>query len=103
MSRTSLSHVPFTYCHAPLDSNWRQAMLVEYTTFIKNRIWDLVPRPPNTNVISGKWLYRHKFRSHASLERYMVWWVARGFDQQPGLDYLETFSPVVNRLQSSLF
>lgn len=72
------SPIPHIYCHALTDPNWRQAMLVEYNAFIKNRTWDLVPRPTCTNVISGKWLYSHKFRSDGSLDRYrpVGWLVA---------------------------
>lgn len=90
-----LSPIPTTYRQALLDPHWRQAMLSEYAAFIKNSTWDLVPRPACTNIISGKWLYRHKFRSDGQLERYKARWVARGFNQQPGLDYHDTFSPVI--------
>lgn len=95
ISTPQISPIPTSYLLALLDPNWRQALLLEYAAFIKNKTWDLVPRPPHTNIISGKWLYRHKFRSDGQLERYKARWVARGFNQQPGLYYNETFSPVV--------
>lgn len=95
ISTPQISPIPTSYLLALLDPNWRQAMLLEYAAFIKNKTWDLVPRPPHTNIISGKWLYRHKFRSDGQLESHKARWVARGFNQQPGLDYNETFSPVV--------
>ena len=55
----------------------------------------LVPCPPGTNVVTGKWLFRHKLTSDGSLDRYKARWVLRGFTQRPGVDYDETFSPVV--------
>lgn len=67
-------------------------MLVEYNAFIKNWTWELVPRTTCTNFVSGKWLYSHKFRSDGSLDRCKARWVARGFDQQPGIDYSETLA-----------
>jgi len=40
-------------------------------------------------------IFKHKFRAYGSLERYMAHWVLRGFSQRPGVDFSETFSPVV--------
>lgn len=51
--------------------------------------------PPNTNIVSGKWFYIHKLCSDGSLERYKARWSTRGFNQQSGMDYAETFSSVV--------
>ena len=62
---------------------------------MSNRTWELVPRPSNANIVSGKWLFRHKFRADGTLERYKARWVVRGFSQRPGVDFSETFSPVV--------
>jgi hypothetical protein len=47
------------------------------------------------NVISGKWIFRHKLHPDGSLARYKARWVVRGFNQQAGVDYGDTFSPVV--------
>jgi hypothetical protein len=54
-----------------------------------------VPRPFGVNVVTGKWIYRHKLLSDGSLDRYKARWVLQGFTQRPGIDYDETFSPVV--------
>ncbi|XP_037474724.1 xaa-Pro dipeptidase-like [Triticum dicoccoides] len=68
---------------------------VEYRALMENRTWRLVPRPCGTNIVTGKWLFRHKLKSDGSLERYKAHWVVRGFSQRPGVDFDETFSPVV--------
>ena len=46
-------------------------------------------------MVTGKWIFKHKFNADGSLERYKARWVLRGFSQHPGVDFLETFSPVV--------
>ncbi|WVZ81301.1 LOW QUALITY PROTEIN: hypothetical protein U9M48_028692 [Paspalum notatum var. saurae] len=55
----------------------------------------LVPKPVGANVISGKWIFRHKLNRDGSLARYKARWVVRGFKQEHGVDYEETFSPVI--------
>ena len=70
-------------------------MQVEYRALMENRTWTLVPRPRNANIVTGKWLFHHKLNSDGSLERYKARWVLRGFSQRPGVDFDETFSPVV--------
>jgi hypothetical protein len=88
------SLVPSSVRTALADPHWCRAM-EEYAALLANHTWDLVPRPPGTNVVTGKWLFRHKLTSDGSLDRYKVCWVCRGFTQRPGMDYDETFNSVV--------
>jgi hypothetical protein len=90
-----LSPVLKTFRSALVDPNWRDAMTDEFSALLSNNTWDLVPRPPGANVVIGKWIFKHKFRSDGSLERYKACWVLRGFTQRPGVDFAETFNPVV--------
>ena len=70
-------------------------MQEEFDALQRNRTWQLVPRPPRANIISGKWVFRHKTRPDGSLERYKARWVVRGFRQRAGVDFTDTFAPVV--------
>ncbi|KAK1626229.1 hypothetical protein QYE76_000544 [Lolium multiflorum] len=87
--------VPTTFRQAMQDPRWRTAMAEEHQALIDNGTWSLVPRPPQANIVTGKWIFRQKFHSDGSLARYKARWVVRGFSQRPGIDYDETFSPVV--------
>jgi hypothetical protein len=70
-------------------------MVEEHDALMKNHTWDLVPRPPRANIVTGKWIFKHKFNADGTLERYKARWVLRGFTQRPGVDFVETFSPVI--------
>jgi hypothetical protein len=67
----------------------------EYGALLSNRIWDLVPRPRGSNVVTSKWVFTHKSLSDGTFGRYKARWVLRRFTQRPGVDYDETFNPVV--------
>jgi hypothetical protein len=95
-NNTTLSPVPRSFRNALADPNWRAAMEDEFSTLLQNNTWELVPRPTQGNIVTGKWIFKHKFRVDGSLERYKARWVLRGFTQRTGIDFDETFSPVVN-------
>jgi histone deacetylase 1/2 len=90
-----LSPIPTSVREALADPNWRRAMEEEYEALLANQTWDLVPRPWGCNVVTGKWIWIIKRRANGTLEHYKARWVLRGVTQRPGVDYDETFSPVV--------
>jgi hypothetical protein len=89
------STIPSSARAALADPHWRVAMEDEYGALINNGIWELFPRSQGSNVVTGKWVFTHKLCADGTLDRYKARWVFRGFTQCPGVDYDETFSPVV--------
>lgn len=74
---------------------WKNAMSDEFNALLANGTWSLVPPTPSQNVIGCKWVFRLKRHTDGSIARYKARLVAKGFHQQPGIDYTDTFSPVV--------
>ena len=77
------------------DRNWKAAMDSEYLALMKNKTWHLVPPKKGINIIDCKCVYKVKRKSDGSLDRYKARLVAIGFKQRYGIDYEDTFSPVV--------
>jgi histone deacetylase 1/2 len=86
---------PTTLAQAIKDPNWRSAMHEEFSALLRNETWTLVPPVCGSNLVGYKWIFRIKRNSDGTVTRYKVRLVAKGFHQRPGLDYHETFSPVV--------
>jgi len=86
---------PSTFNQASKHIEWQNAMQAEFDALHKNHTWELVPPDPSKNVIACKWLYRIKRKVDGSIDRYKARLVAKGFTQRPGVDFHDTFSPVV--------
>jgi hypothetical protein len=70
LSATTASPVLANYRSALANLNWHAAMAEEYNALITNNICRLVPRLPGANVVTGKWLFRHKYHSDGSLAQH---------------------------------
>lgn len=70
-------------------------MNTEFDALLQDQTWTLVPPELATNVIGCKWVFRIKRKSDGSINQYKARLVAKGFHQQPGIDYGETYSPVI--------
>ena len=75
--------------------HWFKAMQEKIKALIQNQTWDLVPRPTIENIVGSKGVFKTKLKEDGTVDRYEAQLVARGFSQIPGLDFGETFSPVI--------
>lgn len=71
------------------------AMDDEYDALIKNKMWELMPRLLDVNIIRSMWIFTHKQNVDGTFARHKARLVGDGKTQQVGMDCGEMFSPIV--------
>lgn len=80
---------------SPFANEWKQAMKEEFDSLIANKTWILTELPPNKKPIASKWVFKTKIGVNDEVLRRKARLVAKGYSQEKGIDYNETFAPVV--------
>ncbi|CAI7739228.1 unnamed protein product [Closterium sp. NIES-54] len=75
---------------------WREAMDRELKALEERNTWKVVPASVarNKTILTGKWVFRIKTKADGTIDKFKARWVVRGFDQEQGRDFTETFAPV---------
>lgn len=92
---------PDTYekaLRSPQAEQWKLAMKEEYESLMKNNTWVLVDPPKGRKIVTGKWVFKIKYKRE-EVDRYKARYVARRFTRTEGIDFTDTFSPV-SRIKS---
>ena len=69
------------------DDQWCIVMQEEVNQFERNKVWELIPRDESLQVIGTRWVFRNKMDKDGRL-------VAKGYRQEEGINYDETYAPV---------
>jgi hypothetical protein len=80
---------------SPDAEKWKCAMEEEICAHTENKTWTLCDVPENKKAIKCKWVFKAKLKSDGKIERYKARLVVKGCSQKSGIDYEETYSPVV--------
>src|ERR1051325_7991024 len=76
------------------DDQWIIAMQEELDQFVRNQVWELVPRPSDKHIIGTRWVFKNKLDENGIFVRNKARLVAQGYNQEEGINFEETFIPV---------
>jgi hypothetical protein len=82
---------------------WQAAMQHAYSSLIDNGTWEFVDLPLGRMVVNNMWIYKVKSDTAGDVSRSKARFVAKGCIKRVGLDYTETFSPVIRMANLRLF
>ncbi|GKA80501.1 integrase, catalytic region, zinc finger, CCHC-type containing protein, partial [Tanacetum coccineum] len=85
---------PKNYKDALTQACWIEAMQEELHEFKRLKVWELVPRPDKVMVVTLKWMYKVKLNEMGRIIKNKARLVARGYRQEEGIDFEESFAPV---------
>ena len=79
---------------ALVDEYWVMAMHEELNQFKRNNLWYLVPKLDNQTIIRTRWVFRNNIFKPSTFIRNKARLIAKGYNQEKGIDYDETFTPI---------
>ncbi|KAG8479120.1 hypothetical protein CXB51_029820 [Gossypium anomalum] len=92
---SSLENLPSDIHAAMSNASWQAAIHSELQALLRNNTWSLCPLLANRRAIGCKWLFKVKTKADGTVDRYKAHLVAKGFSQHAGVNFRETFSPMV--------
>lgn len=89
------AEIPFKQAISSSDSSeWYEAMSQEIKSIIKNGTWLLTDRPKDKKIIGSRFVLTNKYNPDGTLTKRKARLVAQGYNQQPGIDFRQSFAPV---------
>lgn len=76
------------------DDQWIVSMQEELNKFERNQVWELVPGPYGKHIIGTNWVFKNKLDENDIIVWNKIILVAQGYNQEEGIDFDETFTPV---------
>nr|GEZ60732.1 integrase, catalytic region, zinc finger, CCHC-type, peptidase aspartic, catalytic [Tanacetum cinerariifolium] len=90
----SSTESPYNFKYAIIKDCWFQAMQDEIHEFNRLQVSELVPQPDCVIIIALKWIYKVKLDEYGDVLKNKAWLVAKGYRQEEGIDFEESFAPV---------
>nr|GFA36342.1 retrovirus-related Pol polyprotein from transposon TNT 1-94 [Tanacetum cinerariifolium] len=88
---------------AMTDPAWIESMQEELLQFKRFDVWVLVPTPDNISPLTLKWLFKNKHDEEQMVIRNKSRLVVRGYRQEEGIDFEESFAPVARMEAIKIF
>eukprot|EP00804_Cyclotella_cryptica_P010321 CCRYP_012254-RA/>CCRYP_012254-RA protein AED:0.10 eAED:0.03 QI:0/0/0/1/1/1/3/0/1268 len=83
--------------HSPHAEKWWEAMDTQLTTLDSDlQVWELVPREPWMHVLPSTWAFRLKRFPNGLAKKFKARFCVLGDMQIEGVDFFETWAPVVH-------
>jgi len=86
---------PSTFQEAVEKPEWKDAMMEEYHSIMKNDIWKVISRLEEKSIVNSRWIYKIKHAADDSIDKCKEMFVARGFSEKERKYYDETFAPIL--------
>ena len=78
---------------------WKEVIKTKLRSLAKQEVFRLVVQTPtNIQLVGYRWVFVRERNENNEIVRYKARLVAQGFSQRPGIDYEETYSPVMDAI-----
>ncbi|GJY49908.1 retrovirus-related pol polyprotein from transposon TNT 1-94 [Tanacetum coccineum] len=94
---------PKNYKESMKEYSWIEAMQEEIHEFERLKVWELVPKPSRVMIVNLKWIFNVKVDEYGGVLKNKMRLVAKGYRQEEGIDFEESFAPVARIEANCIF